>query len=126
MRSRAQMAAALALCAASSAWADGISGLVEGNYSHSSSTISDQSGFDQSSVADQIVQRYRLALDRAIYPQLRLTLGGTFEQFNAWSEAGGTSSDLRSRTASFFGNLAVGNPILSAAAGYSRRVQTAA
>jgi len=125
VRIAAQIFAAIAL-AGVPAWADGISGLLEGNYSHTTSHVTEQGGLDQNSVADQIVQRYRLALDRAIYPQLRLTLGGTFEQFNAWSQTDGISSDLRSRTASVFGNLVVGNPILAGAAGYSRREQTSA
>jgi hypothetical protein len=124
MRAPAQIPVVVALVAAG-AWADGITGLIEETYSHNRSRVSDPSGFDQTSVADQLVQRYRLAFDRSFFPQLRFNAGGTFEQFNAASDTGGLSSDLSSRTASVFGNLVVGNPFLSAAAGYSRREQTA-
>src|SRR6478672_9039450 len=99
MRVAAQIAAAVALASAS-AWADGITGLIEETYSHNRSRISDQSGAEQSTVADQLVQRYRLAFDRSFFPLMRFNAGGTFEQFNAASDTGGVSSDLSSRTAS--------------------------
>src|SRR4051812_6000765 len=115
----------MAALVATGAWADGVTGLIEETYSHNRSRTSDPSGFDQTTVADQLVQRYRLAVDRSFFPLLRFNAGGTFEQFNAASDTGGLSSELSSRTASVFGNLVVGNPFLSAAAGYSRREQTA-
>jgi hypothetical protein len=123
MRAAAHISAAVAL-AAGGAWADGISGLLDETYSHTRSRIS-EGGFDQTSVADQLVQRYRLALDRSFFPALRFTGGGTFEQYNARGDTGGLSSELNSRTASVFGNLVVGNPFLSAAGAYQRREQTA-
>lgn len=102
--------------------ADGVSGLIEEDYSHSNFWVE---GAGPRSVGDQLVQRYRLALDRSFFPNLRFDGGGTFEQFLSRSSTGALSSELSSRTASVFANLALSGPILGGAAGYSRREQTA-
>jgi len=115
--------AAPALLLAGAAEADGVSGLIEQDYSHSRTWFSDGAG--PRSDADQLVQRYRLALDRSFFPNLRLDAGGTFEQFLAQSRSGALSSDLSSRTGSIFANLGLSGPILGGSAGYSRREQSA-
>ena len=112
-----------ALLAAGAARGDGVSGLIEEDYSHSRTWFSNGTG--PLSDADQLVQRYRLALDRSFFPNLRLDAGGTLEQFLARSSSGGLSSDLSSRTQSFFANLGLSGPILGGAVGYSRREQSA-
>ncbi len=123
MRPSAQIAAPL-LLAAGAAWGDGISGLIEEDYTRSRSSVVDQSRVSQRVDADELRQRYRLVLDRSFFPNLRFNAGGTFEQILGKATSGDVTSDLDSRVTTFFGNLALSGPILSSAVGYNRAEQT--
>src|SRR5512139_1033567 len=65
------------------ALADGIGGTIELTYSHGESNTSDPGGFEIRTRDDVFLQRYRLALDRTIYPNLRFSATGLFERVNS-------------------------------------------
>lgn len=112
---------AVLLSAAGAARADGISGLIEEEVSKGSTDLSDAASGAQRLQTAQFTQRYRLAFDRALWPNLRFSTGGLFEQLLGSSDSLTTSSDLSSRTSNLYANLAFGSQVLSGAAGYTRR-----
>lgn len=72
---------AMSVLIPSAASADGITAVVELNYSSTRSTTEDSSGLVTAETkADIFVHRYFLNLDKTLYPNLRFTAGGTFEQ----------------------------------------------
>src|SRR5947209_10004802 len=108
MRCRGHIAAAL-LLASGAAFSDGLGGMVEEDYSHSQSTSS-EGGEAFRANSDQLVQRYRLNGERAFFPNLRLDVGGTFEQLDAWSDVGAGTEHNTGRTESFFTALKLAGP----------------
>src|SRR5690242_2265950 len=116
--------ALLALLMPGLALADGVSGLIEEQYTSTRSTVADQTGASVRDDANQLIQRYRLGLDRAVFPLLRFNAGGVFEQDLGHSTIGDADNDLKSRTTNLFGALSGGNPILGFAGGYTWREQT--
>lgn len=125
MKRRRQSAAlvAAALLAARGAWADGISGLVEEDFQRGHTEIGDVTGAGQTTETWQMVQRYRLALDKTLFPNLRFAAGGIFEQDLGTSRTAGISTDLWGRNTNFYASLTGGSPVLNAAAGFTRRDQ---
>lgn len=117
--------AALLLLSAAAASADGISGLIEEDYTRSRQRSTDQSGATQTFDTEQFRQRYRLLVDRTFFPNLRVNAGGTFEQLLGSVESDGNSTPIDSRLTDFFGSLQLTGPILSGALGYDRGEQTA-
>src|SRR4051812_17857468 len=124
MRCRGDIAAAL-LLASGAAFSDGLGGMVEEDYSHSQSTSSDAGGGFRAN-GDQLVQRYRLNGERAFFPNLRLDVGGTFEQLDGWTDLGAGTEHNMGRTESVFSTLNLAGPIYGATAGYALRQQGAA
>lgn len=119
---RARSAAPLcaALLAAAGARADGLSGLIEEDFSTTHLDSTDQSGAIERTASWQLIQRYRLNLERSFYPQLRFAGGGVLEQLLGKSETAGVFSDLRARQTTLYANLTAGSPILGGVAGYNR------
>ncbi len=115
------IAAAALLLFPCGAWADGISGLVEEEYSRIRSKTTDEAGNATNFDADQLTQRYRLTLERGFFPSLRFTGGGTFERLLGSSSQDAATLDSASRTTSLFATLALSGPVLSGAGGYIRR-----
>lgn len=117
MRLRAHIAL---LLVAAPAWADGVSGFLEGDYTHTKTSTTDETG-TQNSTIDQLVQRYRLSLDRTFWPLLRFTGTGSFEQVNSWT-AGYGASDAWTRTTGAYATLLAGNAVLNSGVAYNFQV----
>jgi hypothetical protein len=115
------MLCAAALLAPGGASGDSITGLLEEDYSRVHQELSDALGAGQATDLWQLTQRYRLNLDKTLFPNLRLGAGGAFEQLLGSSRTGPLSTDLWGRTTNFYGLLTAGSQILSGTGGYTRR-----
>lgn len=105
--------------------ADSLSGGVEYFYAKSSTTSREGSSPEQrfSSVNQQ--QRYRLMMDKTLFPLLRFSASGLVERSTLDAESDGVQS---SSTLTRFvpnANLSWGTPVLSANMGFARREETA-
>ena len=109
------------ILAAGAVRADGITGSIEEDVTSTHGDNTDPGGGRQRFETVQLIQRYRLGLERSLFPMLRLNAGGSFEQINAETTTLGVSNDYLNRTTSFFGNLTLATDFLGATAGYSRR-----
>jgi hypothetical protein len=70
-----------------------------------------------------MIQRYRIALDKTLFPNLRFAGGGLFEQDLGTSRTEGISSDLWGRNTNFYANLTAGSSVLNGTGGFTRRDQ---
>jgi hypothetical protein len=109
-----------ALVASGTAHAD-VSGQIEPTYSTASTTSTDAAGETTHTSASQLTQRYRLALDKQLYPLLRLNLGGSYDWTIGTFSTDTTSGDLEQRQWTGSARLSLGGPVLSGAIGYDRR-----
>jgi hypothetical protein len=109
--------ALLLLAAPVAAWADGVGGYIEEDYNHTRTRSTDDLGTRDSTI-DQLIQRYRLSLDRSFFPQLRFTGIGSFEQINSWMSGYG-ASDSWTRTAGAYATLLGGDAFLNGGAAYN-------
>jgi hypothetical protein len=100
--------------------ADGLSAYIEEDFTHVQATTNNPAVAGQSET-DQFTQRYRLSLDRTLYPMLRFDVGGTFERVIAATSGDLGAGDSTNRIGTFFGKLILANPFLSGAAGYDYR-----
>ena len=106
---------------ATAAVADNISGYVEGGYTHSTTDSTDAAGATQSSSANFVFQRYRLALDRAFLPTLRFTGGGLFERDITWTATNGVERTFATNLYNVNADLILGLPTSFLGGGYYRR-----
>ncbi len=121
---RARSIAVAVLLVPAAAAADAVNGLIEETYIDTKGHVGDPAGGTIRDDVRQFVQRYRLALDRDLWPLVRVTTGGLYERFLGTSDFGDTSTDFDSRTTAFFANLAAGNQILNVLGGFNWREQT--
>jgi len=103
--------------------ADGISGLLELDYIHARGEPAEAAGAQRFD-ADQLTQRYRLVLDRGLFPYLRFMGGGAFEQVDLWSDAAPPLDRQVNRTTNLFANLYLNGPFVTGASGYQWRLQS--
>jgi hypothetical protein len=101
--------------------ADGLRGTVEFDY-----TISDSESRNAGAAAVQtdtqsFTQRYRLDIDRTLFPFLKLRGGGLFEKIDSTSTTGGTDIDSTFTRVNPYAELLLGNPLYNAAVGYNRQ-----
>jgi hypothetical protein len=127
-RSRVGRAGAIALAAlvaasASGARADGWSAVAEPRFQWTRERDTDQSGKKRSSEVLDLGQRYNLNVLKSLYPNLTLTLGGTFNDDKIWTTAEGVHSFSESWQGNGFGRLVFGSPVLGGSVGYERSHQ---
>lgn len=115
------MAAGLAALLPAAAIADGISGYIEEGVTTGHTDITDATGETQRLRTTQFVQRYRLALDRAVFPTLRVAAGGLFERTITDRKEQDLDLGSADRSWNAFGNVLYTIPTLTLGAGYNRR-----
>lgn len=116
------------LCSPAVTHADSISGYLELDYIKSDSSLRDVTGATTKTNTTSLVQRYNIALDRIIYPNLRFAAGGNFEldKDDTQTEALNISNKITTNTTKMFpfANLALNTGFASAGVGYKRRQET--
>lgn len=100
--------------------AEGIGGIIELNYSSINSKTDDVSGTSTESNSKSFGQRYRLNLDKTIYPFLRLSAGGLFERTSSQFRSEDTETRSTFTKINPFLNLTLSNPFINAGIGYNR------
>jgi hypothetical protein len=100
--------------------ADGIGGIIEFGYSRIDTKTSDVSGSTTETESESLRQRYRLTMDKTIYPFLRLSAGGLFERTNSKTRSEDSDTESTSTKINPFLDITLSNPFLSAGAGYNR------
>lgn len=115
--------ACLFLIAPVVAFADGISGYAEYNYSLLDSNTTDLTGKSMTKNSS-FNQRYSLTLDKNIFPTLRFSAVGSFEKNAADSDTNGLSSTSSSSRINTTSDLAYSNGPFNSGAGFSRRQET--
>src|SRR3990172_8012028 len=75
------------------AWADGIRGFVELDYTRVDTEFEDAAGLSTKTKTNSFLQRYNLTLERSIYPYLKLTAGGIFEKNKSDTKANDFSTE---------------------------------
>lgn len=100
--------------------AEGIGGIIEFNYSSLNSKTEDASGVSTESEAKSFRQRYRLNIDKTIYPFLRLSAGGLFERTSSDLKSEDTETKSTSTKVNPFVDLTLSNPLLNVGIGYNR------
>lgn len=105
----------------SPAFADGITGFLEYNYSASTTNTKDSAGTNTNTKYDSLLQRYSLSVDRTLYPMLKISLGSLFEK--TMSTISTDNNNLDSTTTKFMprGEITLGNLFYSGSLGYNRR-----
>lgn len=103
--------------------AEGISGYAEYNYSLLDSNSRDATGSTMTK-SSSFNQRYSLTLDKNVFPTLRFSAVGGFEQNDADSETNGLSSDSESSRINVSSDLAYSNGAFNGGGGFSRRQET--
>lgn len=110
--------------------ADGISGFMEYNFSKTDSKARELDGSTAKTTGNALIQRYNLALDRTIYPNLHFSAGGNvaFSRSEFESETVTQTTSLTSKQSRFtpFANLRLNAGVTSAGLGYSRRQERTA
>lgn len=114
-------AALLAAAAAAGARAEGLVLRLEPSYAGTTTFTTDETG--RTTRAEQLAfaQRYRLVLDRQLYPNLRFSGGGLYDWTLGAGETPLGSSDLDQRSWSGFARLALTSDLVTGGAAYDRR-----
>lgn len=115
-----RFAAIAALLFPLAAAADSFSGYVEENLQSSKLELTDSTGATSAQDGWQWTQRYRLALDKTLWPTLRLNAGGLFER-TLGDTTGDFQTSLVARDWNGYGNLLWTLQTLQLAVGYQRR-----
>src|SRR6266702_733261 len=117
----AALAAAMALLAgARIARADGASLSAEPVFNTGSSTTTDETGRVSNTSSTQLLQRYRLQLDRQLFPAVSLSGGGRFDWTLGWNESDGQWAKSSAQNWSGYARLTFGDPVLGGALAYDR------
>ena len=104
-------------------FAEGISGHAEYNYSLLDSNSTDATGTTRTKSAS-FNQRYRLTMDKNIFPTLRLSAGGSFEATSSDNDTNGLTTTGSSTRANPNVDLTYSNGMFNGGAGFSRRMET--
>lgn len=102
------------------AGAEGLSGQFELNYSKLDRTTEDAAGQRTDTESEAFRQRYRLTLDRRLYPNLTLVASGFLERFAATTETDGTESETTTTKLRPYVELRLRTPLYLAQVAYSR------
>ncbi len=121
----AALATALAAAFSPAARADGYTLLLNPGYFGSTSTTTDETGHETRTESSAITQKYRLALDKAFYPTLTLSAGGSLDWAMATSRAEGVTRDSDSKRWNGYGRLRGGSDFLAWALDYDHQEQEA-
>jgi hypothetical protein len=99
----------------------GVSGYLEFDYSFLSTKTKDATGTVTKTVTNTYDPRFSLNIDTVIFPKLRLTAGGTFEDDISNSKSNGTRTNTTTADIRPFFNLTLSDPLYTAGIGYFRR-----
>jgi hypothetical protein len=100
--------------------ADGLSGYLEYTYSKNGTDSVDAGGQSSRTRSDSLSQSYNLTLDKTIYPNLRLSTYGIYQQTDASSENNGVAFDSTTAKIRPYISLSLRTPLYFAEAAYSR------
>ncbi|HEY3307055.1 MAG TPA: hypothetical protein VGJ93_01245 [Desulfuromonadaceae bacterium] len=113
----------LILGTAAAAFAEGVSGYAEYNYSLLNSTTTDTSGATKSK-ASVFNQRYNLTIDKDIFPTMRLFAGGNFEKNDSDNDTNGLNTSGSSTRINPTADLSYSNGVFNGGLGFSRRQES--
>ncbi|GEJ57080.1 hypothetical protein [Anaeromyxobacter diazotrophicus] len=125
-RSDASAIAARALCAlVLAAWAaaargDSLSAVAEPSYVNSVTRTTDAAGNVTESRISQWLQRYRLALDKQLFPLVSFSGGGLYEWTLGKTSLDGVRTDQDLKRWTGYGRLTLGTPVLGGGLSYDR------
>lgn len=122
-RAGSSVVACLLVIAPVVAAAEGISGYAEYNYSLLDSNTTDATGQTMTK-SSSFNQRYSLTLDKNVFPTLRFTAVGGFEQNDTASDTNALSSNSESSRINVSSDLAYSNGAFNGGGGFSRRQET--
>lgn len=101
------------------AWADGIRGFVELNYTKLDTESEDSAGLSAKTKVNSFLQRYNLTLERSLHPYLRLTAGGIFEKNTSEIKTNDLSSESTATSMRPSIDLRLNSPMYIAGLGYN-------
>jgi hypothetical protein len=90
-------------------------------YTNSQSVQTDQLGRETQIDAQALIQRYMVAFNQAIFPQLTLTANGQLDWALGWTWTNGIPANLSRLLWNLNAAAQVGGPVLSGTAGYALR-----
>jgi len=102
----------------------GVSGYLEFDYSFLSTKTKDATGAVTKTVTNTYDPRFSLNIDTSIFPNLRLTAGGYFEDDISNSKTNGIRTNTTTADIRPFFNLTLSDPLYTAGIGYTRRQET--
>lgn len=100
---------------------DSLTGILDFDYSTTDITNRDRSGITTKTESSRFSQRYRIFLNKSIYPRLFLNAGGLFERVDGDSDTGNLHTDFTDTTVRPYANLTLTTPLYRVGVGYSRR-----
>ncbi len=109
--------------AGTEAWAEGVTGSLEWEYNRLDTVTEDNAGQRTESKSNGFLQRYLLALDRRIYPNLNLYASGLFERNAVTTETDGAETDSTLRRLRPLAELRLRTPLYIAEISYRRNEQ---
>jgi hypothetical protein len=113
--------ALLAAAAAASARAEGLTLRLEPTFAGTSTVTTDETGRTTRTEQNAFGQRYRLTLDRQLYPSLRFSGGGLYDWTLGSSTTALGATDFDDRTWSGFARLNLTGDLVTGGAAYDRR-----
>ncbi len=122
-RRGAALATALMAACSSVARADGYTLQLNPGYFGSTSTTTDETGHETKIESSGVTQRYRLTLDKTLYPTLTLSAGGSLDWNMATSRTEGVTSDSDSKRWNGYGRLRGGSNFLAWSLDYDHQEQ---
>lgn len=106
------------------ATAEGLGGYLEYNFSKSNGEQRDSSGTSTTTNSTTLQQRYSLAMDKMIYPNLRFSAGGYLERTESDFDNSGQSTNSTLSKFNPYADLNLSNQVISSGLGFSRREET--
>lgn len=100
---------------------DSLRGKLDFDYNMSEVTSRDNSGITTKTESSSFTQRYRIFLNKSIFPRLVLNAGGLFERVDGESESGSLETDFTTTTIQPDVRLTLATPLYKAGVGYRRR-----
>ncbi|MBF8258870.1 MAG: hypothetical protein HW377_1244 [Actinobacteria bacterium] len=100
--------------------AEGLSGYLEFNYGGNDTELTDAGGRTVHTKSDTFTQRYSLALEKKLYPNLNFFASGTFQDRDSSTDTGGVKNDATTTTLRPYVSLNLRTPLYYAEAAASR------
>lgn len=104
--------------------AEGIRLHLEPGYQYTLTTTSEPQSATRQSKAGTRLQKYRLSIDRALFPNLRFEAGGLFDDRRSRGREDTSDIDTDLRQWSYHGNLSLASAVLSSSLGYNHRTES--